>query len=117
MLDYYRRRWFWLRFVPGVYLLVNGRECFGFVDKLLGLGVTGFGGEQRHHCGTTRRDVWLQRFPGLMAYSARSRSCTIELLFSGDRAMTSLRAATMIQNWAEDKNSKDMVRCAVVLPA
>jgi hypothetical protein len=40
-----------------------------------------------------------------------------ELDFSGDRAMISLRAATMIQNWAEDKNSKDMVKCAVVLLA
>jgi hypothetical protein len=52
-----------------------------------------------------------------MAYSARSRSCTKLLDFSGDRAMISLRAATMIQNWAEDKNSKDTVKCAVVLLA
>ena len=53
--------------MPGVYLLVDGRQGFGFIDELLGLGVTGFGGEQRDHCGPTRRDVWLQRFPGLMA--------------------------------------------------
>jgi hypothetical protein len=67
MLDDDWRRWFWLRFVPGVHLLVNGRERFSFVDELLSLSVTRFRGEQRDYCGTTRRDVRLQRFPGLMA--------------------------------------------------
>ena len=44
-----------------------------------------------------------------MAYRARSRSCTKLFDFSGLKAMISLSAATMIQNWAEDKNSRDTV--------
>ena len=94
-----------LRRVPGVYLLVDGCQGFGFVDKRLSLGVAGLGGEQSQR---GQANVGPQRFPGLMAYRARNRSCTIELLLSPLKAMISLRAATMIQNWAEDKNSRDM---------
>jgi len=36
------------------------------------------------------------------------------LLFNGDRAMISLAAATIIQNWAEVKNSRDTLNYAVV---
>ena len=58
------RRWFWLRCVPGVYLLIDGRERLGFVDECFGLGVSWPGGEQGHH---REANVRLQRFPGLMA--------------------------------------------------
>jgi hypothetical protein len=53
--------------VPCVHLLVDGRQGFGFVDKRLGLGVAGLGGEQRQR---RQADIRLQRFPGLMAYRA-----------------------------------------------
>jgi len=53
------RRWFWLCVVPSVHLLVNGRQGLVLIDEPLGLGVTGFGGEQCDYCGTTRRDVRL----------------------------------------------------------
>jgi len=43
---------------------INGRQGFGFVDKRLRLGVAGLGGEQGQRY---RRNVGLQRFPGLMA--------------------------------------------------
>ena len=46
LLDDDRRGSCRLRFVPSVYLLVYGRKRFGLVDKRLGLGVAGFGGEQ-----------------------------------------------------------------------
>ena len=49
-----------------------------------------------------------------MAYKACSTSCTIELLRKGDKAINSLIAATTIQNWAVDKNSRVMGRGAVV---
>lgn len=65
MLNDDRSRRFWLRLVPGVYLLVDRRYGLGFIYKLLSLGVTGLGVKQRDHRRTTRRDVWLQRFPGL----------------------------------------------------
>jgi len=39
------RRWIRLRRVPGVHLLIDGRNGFCLIDKLLGLGVAGFGGE------------------------------------------------------------------------
>ena len=64
VLDDDRQQWFWLRCVPCVYLLVDGRQSFCFVDKLLGVGVPWPAGEQRHH---RKANVWLQRFPGLMA--------------------------------------------------
>lgn len=99
--------------VPGVHLLFDGRQSFCFVNKLLGLGVARLGGEQGQR---DRANVGLQRFPGLSAYSAWKISCTIELLLSGLKAMISLIAATMIQNWAEDKNSRDTVIGAGVPP-
>ena len=106
MLDDHRLGWLWLRFVPGLFCCVKGRQGLGFSDDLFGFSVPGPGSEQGHHQGA---NVRLQRFPGLMAYRACSKSCTIELLLSGLKAMISLIAATMIQNWAEDKNSKDTV--------
>ena len=50
-----------LRRVKGVFGGIDGRERFGFVDEPLDLGITGFGSKHRD------LDVWLQRFPGLMA--------------------------------------------------
>ena len=46
MLDDHRIGSFRLRRVPGVHLLVDGRQGFGFVDERLDLGVAGLGGEQ-----------------------------------------------------------------------
>ena len=97
---------FGLRCVPGVFGCIEGRKGFRLIDERFGLGVAGLGGEQSQR---GQANVGPQRFPGLMAYRARNRSCTIELLLSGLKAMISLSAATMIQNWAEDKNSKDTV--------
>ena len=102
-----------MRFVPGVFRCVKGRQGLGFSDDLLGLGVPGPGAEHRDR---NWADVRPQPFPGLMAYRACSRSCTTELLLSGLKATISLIAATMIQNWAEDKNSKDTVIGAGVPP-
>jgi hypothetical protein len=113
VLDDHRPGWLWLRFVPSVHLFVDGRQGLGFSDYPLGLGVPGPGGEQGQR---NWADVRLQPFPGLMAYRACNRSCTIELLLSGLKATISLIAATMIQNWAEDKNSKDTVIGAGVPP-
>jgi hypothetical protein len=45
VLDDHWRRWFWLRCVPGVHLLVDGRQSFGFVDEGLGFGLSWPGGE------------------------------------------------------------------------
>lgn len=56
-----------LRRVECVHLLVDGRQGCGLGNELFGLGVTGSGGEQRHH---RKVNVWPQRFPGLMAYRA-----------------------------------------------
>ena len=68
VLDDYWIRSFRLRRVPGVHLLIDGRQSFGFVDECLGLSVAGLGGEQGHHWrAASRRDIRLQRFPGLMA--------------------------------------------------
>ena len=64
MLDDDWRRWIRLRRVPIVHLLINGRNGFCLIDKLLGLGVAGFGGEQSQR---RQANVGLQRFPGLMA--------------------------------------------------
>ena len=50
------RRWFWLRCVPCVHLLVNGRQSFLLIDELLGVGILWPGGEQRDH---HRANVWL----------------------------------------------------------
>jgi hypothetical protein len=86
---------FRLRCVPGVHLLVDGRNGFLLGDKRLGLGVAGLGGKQSQR---RQADVRLQRFPGLMAYKACRTSCITELLFSGDSAMISLKAAKTIQN-------------------
>ena len=98
--------------MKGVHLFVDGRDGLGLVDELLGFCVTGPGAEHRDR---DRANVWPQPFPGLIAYRARSTSCTIELLRKGDKAINSLTAATMIQNWAVDKNSIVMARGAVVL--
>jgi hypothetical protein len=53
--------------VPGVHLLVDGRNGFLLGDKRLSLGVAGLGGEQSQR---RQADIRLQRFPGLMAYRA-----------------------------------------------
>lgn len=50
--------------VPCVHLLVDGRERFLLGDELLGVSVPWPSGEQGHH---RKVNVWLQRFPGLMA--------------------------------------------------
>ena len=91
--------------VPGVHLLIDGRQGFCFVDKLLGLSVAGLGGKQGQ-CG--RADVRLQRFPGLSAYSAWKISCTIEFDFSGDRPISSDAAASTIQKAGCCRNSMIM---------
>ena len=88
--------------VPGVHLLVDGRQSFCFVDKLLGLGVTGSGGKQGQ-CDWA--DVRLQRFPGLSAYSAWKISCTIEFDFSGESPISSDAAASTIQKAGWERNS------------
>ena len=100
--------------MPSVHLFVDGRQGLGFSDYPLGLGVPGPGGEQGQR---NWADVRPQPFPGLIAYRACNRSCTRLFDLSGLKAMISLIAATMIQNWAEDKNSKDMVIGAGVPPA
>ena len=58
------RRWFWLRCVPGVHLLVDGCQGFLLGDECFGVSVPWPGGEQCHH---RKANVRLQRFPGLMA--------------------------------------------------
>ena len=84
-----------LRSVPGVHLLVDGRKRFLLGDELLGVSVTRSGGK---HCDLDATDVWLQRFPGLIAYSACNTSCMIEFAFScGESASNSEIAATTIQ--------------------
>ena len=85
---------FRLRSVPGVYLLVDGRQGFGLIDELLGLGVAGFGGEQSQR---RQADVRLQRFPGLMAYRACRRSWMMLFDFSLDMPISSLTAAKTTQ--------------------
>ena len=109
------RRWFWLCFVPLLDRFVDRRQGFVLIDELLGLGVTGFGGEQRDYCGATRRDVWLQRFPGLMAYRACSTSWMMLLDLSLDMPISSLTAAKTTQNAGWDR--KSTVNYAVALPA
>ncbi len=94
MLDDDRIRSFRLRCVPGVHLLVYGRKRFGLVDKRLGLGVAGLGGEQSQR---GQADVRLQRFPGLIAYKACSTNWMMLLDLSGDKAINSLSAAITIQ--------------------
>ena len=64
VLDDHRIGSFRLRFVPGVFGRIERRQGFGFVDERLGLGVAGLGGEQSQR---RQANVWLQRFPGLMA--------------------------------------------------
>ena len=93
-------------FVPLRHLLIKGRQGFLLIDELLGLSVPWPGGEQRHH---RKVNVWPQRFPGLMAYRACKTSCTKLFDLSGLKAINSLSAAITIQNWAEDRISKDMV--------
>ena len=93
-----RLRHWWLRIVPGVHLLVDGRQGFSFIDKLLSFGVTGFGGEQRDYCRASRRDVRLQCFPGLREYRALNTSWMMLLLLSDDKPISSEAAASTIQN-------------------
>jgi len=83
-----------LRCVPIVYLLIDGRQGPGFVDKLLDVSVTWLGGEQGQR---GQADVRLQRFPGLIAYSAWSTNWMMLLDLSGDKAINSLSAASTIQ--------------------
>jgi hypothetical protein len=45
VLDDDRLRWFWLRFMPGVYLLVDRRDGFVLIDKPPRLLVAWFGVE------------------------------------------------------------------------
>ena len=86
---------FWLRSMKGVHLFVDGRDGLGLIDELLDFCVTGSGAEHRDR---DRANVRPQSFPGLIAYRARSKSCTKLFARSGDNAMISLAAATMIQN-------------------
>jgi len=102
-----------LRCVPGVFGRIERRQGFLLGDKRLGLGITWLGAEQSQR---GQADIRLQRFPGLIAYRACNTSCTRLFDLSGLKAMISLIAATMIQNWAEDKNSKDTVIGAGVPP-
>jgi hypothetical protein len=95
VLDDHWIRSLWLSSMKGVHLLVDGRQGFGLGNNLLGFCVTRPGAEQSQR---GRADIRPQPFPGLIAYRARSTSCTIELLRSGDKAMISLIAATTIQN-------------------
>ena len=85
---------FRLRRVPGVLGCIEGRKGLGLIDERLGLGVAGLGGEQGQRGWA---DVRLQRFPGLMAYRACNRSCTMLFDLSGDSAINSLSAAITIQ--------------------
>ena len=96
---------FRLRSVPSVFGRIDGRQGFLLGDKRLSLGVARLGCEQSQR---GQADIRLQRFPGLMAYRACRTSCTILFDFSGDNAINSLIAAITIQNWAEERISKDM---------
>ena len=96
MLDDDRIRSFRLRVVPGVHLLVDGRQGFGFVDELLGFGVPGFGVEQLYYSSASRRNVRLQCFPGFREYRALITSWMMLLLLSGESAISSLAAAIRI---------------------
>ena len=94
---------FRLRSVESVHLLIDGRNGFGFVDERFGLGVAGLGGEQGQRDWA---DIRLQRFPGLIAYSACNTSCMIEFAFSfGESASNSEIAATTIQKAGCCRNS------------
>jgi hypothetical protein len=95
VLDDYRIGSFRLRSVPCVHLLIDGRERFLLGNELLGFGVAGPSAEQGQRDWA---DVRLQCFPGLIAYRAWRTSCTIELLLSGDKAISSEAAASTIQN-------------------
>ena len=95
MLDDHWIRSYWLRRVPIVYLLIDGRKRFSLVDERLGLSVAGLGGEQGQR---EQIDVRLQRFPGLIAYKACSTNWMMLLDLSGDKAINSLAAASTIQN-------------------
>ena len=94
MLDDHWIRSFRLRCVPGVHLLVDRRQGFGFVDELLNVSVTWPGGEQGQR---GQADVRLQRFPGLIAYKACNTNWMMLLDLSGDKAINSLSAAITIQ--------------------
>jgi hypothetical protein len=94
VLDDHWIRSFRLRSVPSVYLLVDGRQGFGLIDELLGLGVAGFGGEQSQR---RQADVRLQCFPGLIAYRACRRSWMMLLDLNFDMPISSETAATTIQ--------------------
>ena len=83
-----------MRCVPGVHLLVDRRQGFGFVDELLNVSVTWPGGEQGQR---GQADVRLQRFPGLIAYKACNTNWMMLLDLSGDKAISSLSAAITIQ--------------------
>ena len=117
VLDDYWIGSFRLRFVPSVFGRIERRQGFGFVDERLGLGVTLLGGEQGHHWrAAARRDVWLQRFPGLMAYRAWNRSWMMLLAFSfGANAISSEAAASTIQKAGCCKNST-VIGVGVALP-
>ena len=95
MLDDHRLGSFRLRRVKGVHLLVDGRKGLGLIDELLGLGITGLGGEQRQR---GQADVRLQCFPGLIAYRACRRSWMMLFDFSLDMPISSLTAAKTTQN-------------------
>ena len=103
---------FWLRSMKGVHLFVDGRDGLGFIDEPLDFCVTGPGAEHRDR---NRANVWPQSFPGLIAYRACRISCTTELLFSGDKAISSEAAASTIQNAGCDRNSMVTGGVAVVL--
>jgi hypothetical protein len=86
---------FRLRSVPSVHLLIDGRERFLLGNELLGFGVAGPSAEQGQRDWA---DVRLQRFPGLIAYSACRTSWMMLFDFSGDKAISSEAAASTIQN-------------------
>lgn len=65
MLDDNGRRWLGLCCVPGVYLCVDRRYGFGFVDELTHFRVVWLSGKQRQY-----RLAGRQSFPGLSEYSA-----------------------------------------------
>jgi len=79
--------------MPGIYLLVDRRYGFGFVDELTHFRVVWLSGKQRQY-----RLAGSQSFPGLSEYSAFKTTWMMLLLLSLLIPINSEIHATTIQN-------------------
>lgn len=80
--------------MPGVHLLIDGRQGFLLGNELLDVGIPWLSAEQGD---LNAANVWLQRFPGLIAYSACSVNWMMLFDFSGLIPINSETHASTIQ--------------------